>query len=514
MFPLLSKPYFPILLIVSAGFLLYLPGINVQRYGDDIQLILSSPPLNPFYFFFNTHPSTWYRPLEFNFEAVTQRVFGLTTIPVHIAGIFSHLLLVAIIYSFALRLGFKKIQATLAAAFFLFSQANVHPVTSNDTLSQVWSALFGFLSIYFLYNYLNPATLPDLSQRQKPSAFFSSLLRTTYYPLLTGFLSLLAFAMALLSKEAAIAFLPIIFSFIIFYPSLLATAKSEGRMYERLKQVFIQIAPYLLIAVLYLLIRANFSSMPPSFGPGRYQFHLGLNILQNFAQLLFAMFVPISSVTAFVTLASREWLGFLATACVTIILFALTVWGASRAKNGGLMRLLGASAILAFFPIILLNHVSELHVYNIMPFVAIILGVAFGEIWEICKINKVLRVIFIAIIALLFASNIYAVEAKLALMKQSGERTTFIMAQLGIYASNLPQGAEVFLLNPPAKEIEYSVFITRGFNILENTDDVRRLLDRADLKMKIVETSDLPKLEKGSIVFSIDEDGRISRVQN
>ena len=136
------------------------------------------------------------------------------------------------------------------------------------------------------------------------------------------------------------------------------------------------------------------------------------------------------------------------------------------------------------------------------------------EIWEICKINKVLRVIFIAIIALLFASNIYAVEAKLALMKQSGERTTFIMAQLGIYASNLPQGAEVFLLNPPAKEIEYSVFITRGFNILENTDDVRRLLDRADLKMKIVETSDLPKLEKGSIVFSIDEDGRISRVQN
>ncbi|MBI4087762.1 hypothetical protein HY418_00020, partial [Candidatus Kaiserbacteria bacterium] len=135
---------------IATAFAVYGSGLAIPHYGDDFAVVLDSPASKIFYFFYNAHPSGWYRPTEASFHAAAQTLFGPSTVPIHAASILSHALLSWLVYILMMRLGFRKPQALLGASFMLFSQANVHPVLSNDTLAQVWSALFGFLSIWLL----------------------------------------------------------------------------------------------------------------------------------------------------------------------------------------------------------------------------------------------------------------------------------------------------------------------------------------------------------------------------
>lgn len=489
-----------ILIVTLAGLLIYLPGMNIKRHGDDIQLILDSPPSDPFYFFYNQHPSNWYRPLEFNYEAMTQRIFGPTTIPIHVASIVSHLLLVYLVFSFTLRLGFKTKQALLAALFMTFSQANVHPVLSNDTLSQVWGALFGFMSIFFLYNHFN---------QDRPKSF-------GYY-----LLSIFSFALALSSKEGALAFLPILMLFSFFFFSRQGKSSTDKEKQVRppaawlnlklIKEIAWLSLPYLLIIISFLVARTSFAAIQPSFGPGRYQFHIGPSILENMASLLFASLVPFSSVAAFVAIFTHDYLKLGIMVGITAVFTGLIVWGIYLLQNRKLIYLMIGSAFLAYLPTALLNHVSELHVYNALPFVSIVVGIALGRLWEINDSQRWARMLLKIFIVSLLLINIVAVQSKTALMQKNGELMTSILEQLKTATKEIPQGAVVYLANPAQRTVEYSVFLVRGFNILENTYDVRRLIDRQDLSITIVEEADLAQMQKNAIIFTIDNMGTIHR---
>lgn len=516
------------LVLIFVGLLIFLPGLNIERYGDDLQLVLDSPSSNPFYFFYNQHPSTWYRPLEFNFEAITQRTFGtITTMPVHIASILSHIFLAGLVYSLAIRLGFNKNQAVLGAFFFGLSQATAHPALSNDTLSQVWGTLLGFLSIWLICGPL-----------KTPAGF-----------LIPYLLSLLTFALSLLSKESSLAFLPIIFIFILWRATRLTanlssqndapredtTALKAIFSFKRLKEAVIKIIPYAVVAILYFIIRSWVSNMPPSFGPGRYQFHLGLNIIKNVFSLIFAALTPFSSVTAFVAIANSNFFKISAIAGITVALTALIIWGISRSQKRSRVYLLASAALLAFFPMAALNHVSELHVYNALPFIAILAGAGLGKLWETSPPFKFFvgsiekwRVFVLILIALLFASHVYAFETKLAFMIRNGERATSLISQLKDYSVNIPAGARLFLLNPPIKKdnttkistsilspyapAEYSVFLIRGFNILESANTIEQILDRSDIEIKIIEPADLAQLTGGNLILSLDDFGRLYKI--
>jgi len=527
-----------VLVLILVGFLIYLPGLQIQRYGDDIQLILDSPPSNPLYFFFNQHPSNWYRPLEFNFEAITQKLFGLTTIPIHIASIFSHIFLVYLVYSLTLCLGFKKNQAVLAAMFMGLSQVTAHPVFSNDTLSQVWSTLLGFLSIWFLCH--RPTKTLTVPEPHKLSKFYNLLTNSRYIS--SYLLSLLAFALSLFSKEVGLAFLPIIFIFLFFYAtrqhtnlsdvaSTKASEQTEGNYVsfhamlsaKYFKETFIKIIPYVVIAVLYFIVRSLIANMPPSFGSGRYQFHLGLNIIKNIFSLIFASLVPVSSVTVFVAIANSEFLKIGVIAGATILLTALVAWGIFRTEKRFPTYLLACSSLLAFFPMAALNHVSELHVYSALPFIAIIVGVGLGKLLEIKR-----RILILTLIALLFTSHVYALETKLTLMKKNGERATSLVSQLRSYALGVPPGAKLFFLNPQLKKtdalktptstlnpyvpVEYSVFLINGFNILESADTIEQILGRHDIEIKIIESPDWANIKAGYHIISLDDYGQLYKI--
>lgn len=436
------------LLFIAAGFAIYFTGLAIPHYGDDFQIILDSPSSKISYFFFHAHPSNWYRPLEASFHAATQALFGSSALPIHVVAVLSHSILAWLVWSFMLRLGFTKPQALLGAFFMLFSQANVHAVLSNDTLAQVWSALFGFLSIWLL-------------SRDSSRSYV---------------LSIAAFAVALFAKETAVPFLLILLGFIAFKK-------------QHVRDVVLRGAPYVAVAILYLFVRSFFTDMQPTLGPGRYQFSIGLNIIENVARLSFAALVPASSVSAFVAFESANWLTFGAIAGATAVVLALVAWGVERMERRGVIALLGAASLLMFFPVAALNRVSELHVYNAMPFISMIVGAGLGSIGARGAANRAGRTLVPAVIALLFASNLYAVETKASLMKQNGARAARLIEELKSRAEHIPAGGELVLENPPDPRIEYSVFLMRGFNVLETPEEIKRRINRGDITVTIVDSA-------------------------
>ncbi|MDP3947256.1 MAG: glycosyltransferase family 39 protein [bacterium] len=491
------KPALWLLIFIAVGFAVYFSGLAIPRYGDDFVVILDSPSSKIFYFFYSAHPAEFYRPTDASFNAASQTLFGTSTVPIHVVSVLSHALLSWLVYSFMMRLGFRKSQAVLGAFFMLFSQANVHPVLSNDTLAQAWSALFGFLSIWLLF---------------RASAISYAL-------------SVLAFALALLSKEAALPFLIIIFGFMVLkkfsgapkdppaptcrITNVLASLKRDtGAMLARL-------TPYVIVTISYLLIRSSLANIQPGWGSRRYEFNLGLNIIENSAQLFFATLVPASSVTAFVALQSSEWLTFGTITVATAVVLALAVWGIYRLERRGVMYLVGASSLAAFFPVAILNRVSELHAYNAMPFISIIIGAGLGELWYRSGASRSRRALLALFIGLLFASNIYAIQTKTLLMKQSGKQATNVLGALKSRAPDVPAGGELILVNPEKPDIEYSVFLLRGFNILESPREIKRLINRSDITVKIIEAPDLKRIQpkENMIILSTDEEGGVYNLE-
>ena len=102
-----------------------------------------------------------------------------------------------------------------------------------------------------------------------------------------------------------------------------------------------------------------------------------------------------------------------------------------------------------------------------------------------------------------------------SLMKQNGARATSLLQQLSLYASSIPVGGELVLVNPEKPRVEYSVFLMRGFNVLETPAQIRYLINRGDVAVTILEASDANRLQpkESSVVLTTDEEGRVRAVE-
>jgi hypothetical protein len=133
-------------------FLVYAPGLDTPRIGDDFDIVFDDPGSKVFRYF--TRPnenSEFYRPLEAAFSAIVQAAAGTRTWPIQVTHICLHSLLAWWVSVVILGLGFSRLQAALGGIFMVVSQANVFAVLSNDTLSQVGATLCGCWALWNLY---------------------------------------------------------------------------------------------------------------------------------------------------------------------------------------------------------------------------------------------------------------------------------------------------------------------------------------------------------------------------
>jgi hypothetical protein len=160
----------------------------------------------------------------------------------------------------------------------------------------------------------------------------------------------------------------------------------------------------------------------------------------------------------------------------------VVLFGLWRTSKKPLVIMMAAFALLGFFPVVLMNHVSELYTYNSLPFVAVLLGIGLGNMFQKTAKYRLGRISFSLMLCSLMASHAVAAHSKARLMADNGARFTALVKQMGPYMDNVPPNGTVWLKKPVTTEIDYSVFCMSGFKIMA---DSHHLWHRPDVAFEI-----------------------------
>lgn len=215
-------------------------------------------------------------------------------------------------------------------------------------------------------------------------------------------------------------------------------------------------------------------------------------MLMNAGMFLFSAVTPVSSADAFVwfTTGATPASAAVITATTLFLLFVVIGLWHARARVK-LIVFLASCAVLVLFPMILLNHVSELYTYNAMPFVSFLVGVGMGQYLELPGKRIRFRAAVLTFIVLVFFAHMFAVGKKAGMMRESGRRATVLLNQIEPHVHKVPPGGTMILVNPPGEIPDYSWFLCHGFNVLKcSLNRIHQLSGRHDFDIKIVEYSD------------------------
>lgn len=490
----MTKPRSLLWLVVMGvtALVVYWPGLNASYFLDDYQFVFDEPSSKVFWYF--AHPndqSGFYRPIQASFLAIVQTCFGMQCWPIRLTQIALHVLLAWLVYVMIVTFGFSRLQAGIGAVFMLLSQANAMAVLSNDTLSQLGGTLFGCLALWFLYRFYHRATdgPSPLGQQKR--------IDCKYYVT-----SLAMLVLSLFSKETSVSFLPMA-AVVALLANLRITRSSLA-----VKKAIVDLLPYALAAGVYLAARSVIVGSQPTFGSGRYNFHVGVNIIRNLVMSGFALFVPVSTVTVFSWFKSGALVVLGVIGILTLAFFVLVALGLWYTNRPGVTFLMAGLALLGLFPTALLNHVSELYIYNSMPFVAVLVGIGLGQLWLLLRAKRAGHAFLMLMVCALMVSHIVAVRSKAQLMDYNGQRAAALLQQVNSFADNAPLNGHLWLCNPPVKSMEYSVFCVSGFNVLHFALSIPHLWNRTDLEMRIVSPADMAgtSLPEDTLVLTLEGD--------
>jgi len=472
-----------ILLIAFAviGAVIYQPGIQGKYFADDYKFFFSPAPSNPFHFFVNKNPNSSYayRPIEATFLLFVQTNFGMQTWPIHAAQLALHIFISWLVFVWMRRNGFGSQAAILGSLFMLVSQANVSAVAGNDTLSQVASTLFGSACMWLFQSYL---------QRKE-----------VRWLVLSSF----SFLLALLSKENGIAyFLPV---------ALMAWYANDVTLGARMKQVIVKMVPFLVAIVLFFALRSVVQVVGVSTEGGKYGIQLGLGSAKNVAMFLLAAMSPASTVDIFITLQESNFARLAILVAAILVFVVLVLAGLWSSDHRSLALVLGLFGLLILLPMALFKHVSELYEYNSMPLFAVPVGVGLSHLLHRTGRKKVVAFGLAFLLLLISAAQVSAVRTKTRLMAENGERSDVLLGQIVPLTKNIPPKGELALVNPDSMGIEYSVFLTQGFNVLQSGEhQIRVLAGRKDFGIRILTQSEFERrTERQSVLtLRLAEDGQ------
>ncbi|MBI5215394.1 MAG: hypothetical protein HY960_06535 [Ignavibacteriae bacterium] len=457
----LKTHWMQFLILAIAGIVVYSSGLMNPYYADDYKFIFESPSTKLFHYFTNENGNAaWYRPMEAMVLSAIQSLFGLNPIPIHLIVLFFHIVVALCVMVFMETSGFSTLSATIASVFMLVSQANALAVLSIDTLSQVGGTLFGCLALWFLWRFHKT--------RKSPRGIFLYMF------------SLLTFIWSLWMKETSLGFLVAVGCLFIFKAM---EQKSWLHIFHQAKLFF----PFALIAIVYLFVRAYVITKEPA---ARYSIEFGINIIQNSVMLMIAATTAISSVSVFQAFQNKELTVLVLTSFTSITLVATVAYGVW--KSGRKKEYLGL-LILAFtilLPAILISHVSELYVYSAMPLLSCVIGAGLASSYQNGK--RLLRTGLLIVGVTFLVLHVTAIQTKASLMKENGNRATYLLKQVVPFVFKVPENGTLVLVTPQSREPEYSVFIMHGLNVFRHGENIFNYISlRKDFKTYVVNERDL-----------------------
>jgi hypothetical protein len=211
-----------------------------------------------------------------------------------------------------------------------------------------------------------------------------------------------------------------------------------------------------------------------------YAFRFGSNVVKNLRLFAGETILPVSTVTV---LQAGFYLKYLLLICVSIftsiyvILLGFGLWKSDRKY---LVKRLCILILCSWFPAILLNHISELYIYNSLFYLAVLFGISAEYYWE--EMSKRPSVVF-ACVCLLFLiagiTNTVGVDEKASLMKKEGDRAAILLPQIILLTKHIPEKEWIYLVGQQDSGFGYSKFVSPCFDVLYNADTlVRYYADR------------------------------------
>jgi hypothetical protein len=252
-----------LLLVVSLA--LYAPAMNRFFVSDDFVNLERNrfQTVGEALGFFATEGVDFYRPLPRLHFGLFQGLFGDRVLAWNLAAVLLH----GIVAAACVALGASLLgpahrrAARWAGLFFAVHFIHVEPVVWASGITSVYVTLFVLLAILFFRR---------ARETESPRA------RT---------LSVLAFAAALLSKETAVAFLPLLAVTQLVWPARPGGSREESRWPSAVEAL-----PYAIVLAAYLLVATRVERGGDA---SPYQLRAGFHVLKNAAFFVLGGFLPL-----------------------------------------------------------------------------------------------------------------------------------------------------------------------------------------------------------------------------
>ena len=479
---------------VAVGVFLYLGAVAAPPYADDFQFVYGDSPHPVWHWATHRNPynAVAYRPIEAVIYASLQKAFGaLNPVPAHVLNMTVHVALAWMILLLVTGLGFPPAHALIAGLFALVSQAQVSAVAGLDTLSQVLAAAFATLSVYLAWRALWQGSLAAGAWRSRPDRRALAC-------------SAVAFALALFSKETSLGA-----SISLAVVAILWSRRVHPGRWSAVKAGWL-LAAHVACVALVLIARSQVGARPPRFGDGRYDLQIGTNIVENILAAMAGLTIPVSSVQVYVAALARDLPTLLLAASAGGATIAVVAWGVWRSvpwqrQAAAVLLVMSAAALMP----VLLMRLSELYLYNAMPFVSAIVGIGAGTLLQ--HRRRSARLVAALAIVVVLTIHGAATRQKVALMRSQGERAAELLSQISAEARDVPAGGRLVLADSASEEPEYSVFLMPGFEpVRYGTRFVNKMSARSDIAVSLApRPSDQAVPAQDITVLTVDRAGHI-----
>ncbi|HEU5259685.1 MAG TPA: hypothetical protein VFU28_27045 [Vicinamibacterales bacterium] len=283
--------------LVVAVVIVYHNALWASFFDDDYQWLVGSLSFHPAQLVAFSTMTHFYRPVIDVYFAVMSPLLRGSPILFHEASIVVHIVSVLVVFAIARRIGGTDLFAFAAALFFAVQPSDIDAIAWVSALSEALATLFGCLSLLWFLRWRDERWL---------------WLRQ---------LSIAAYALALLTHESSVVFLPVLF----LADRLIGTSGADlpgPRTF----------APYAALTVLYLAVDVWINSRNYVVSEGYYT--VGFHIVTNALNYIEALYV-----------GRRDWLNYAAIAGGLVILL---VRGNSRVRFATWWMLLALAPFLSF----------------------------------------------------------------------------------------------------------------------------------------------------------------------
>ena len=477
---------------ILAGCALVFAGLAIIFFGpvlwggffsDDWEFLTREPRRHILGAFFETHPYTFYRPIEWSLSALFQTLFGPTTFPLHLANLLFHVALAVLTFRVLRVFGATVLGAFLGGTLVTVSQVAAGSVGGNDTLSNTLGALAGCTAMWWMY----PS--PHRGFRQRSSA------------------AIAVFTVALFSKESSMGYLPVL---------CLLAVRGEGGGDPREPGTGVRLArvgAFVAIGLAFMAWRQRVGAVPPNFGPGGHM-AIDRGLIVHPLMLWYAALVPVSTTHIFLGVQAHRWLWPAPGLAGTLMVGAISAWGAWKIGKSSWKWALGwtLAGTVSLAPAVLLRHVSQTESYALVPFVAVMFGYGAGELLRQSRSLAQRGVLGLALGAI-FMSHAFASRYAAIAMARNGSIANAAMTRLLDVMERMPRGGTLLLVEPRLGVPNYSVIQMRGF-VLAPEHELRKISRRGDVTIRTLSPDEpLPTPHDGQVAFTMSGEGELVEIR-